>query len=76
MSGKTDIIKGQIKEAAGVLTGNDSLREEGRTDQAIGEVKEAANQVAADAHTAVGKTKPLAQQTVDKTKDAAKRMCD
>ncbi len=34
MGGKTDVVKGRIKEAAGVLTGNDKLREEGKTDQA------------------------------------------
>jgi uncharacterized protein YjbJ (UPF0337 family) len=35
MSGKTDMVKGRLKEAAGVLTGNDKLRAEGKTDQAI-----------------------------------------
>jgi uncharacterized protein YjbJ (UPF0337 family) len=42
MSGKTDVAKGRLKETAGVLTGNDKLRAEGRTDQAIGKVKQAA----------------------------------
>ena len=42
MGGKTDVVKGRIKEAAGALTGNDELREEGRTDQAVGKVKQAA----------------------------------
>ena len=46
MSGKTDKIKGRIKEAAGVLVGNDKLREEGKTDQAVGEVKEVVQNVA------------------------------
>ena len=40
MGGKTDVAKGRLKEAAGVLTGNDKLRAEGRTDQAIGKVKQ------------------------------------
>ena len=31
MGGKTDEVKGRIKEAAGVLTGNDKLRAEGKT---------------------------------------------
>ena len=39
MSGKTDVAKGRIKEAAGVLTGNDKLRAEGKADQTVGEVK-------------------------------------
>ena len=42
MSGKTNVIKGRIKEAAGALTGNDQLRREGKTDQAVGKVKQVA----------------------------------
>ena len=42
MSGKTDMVKGRLKEAAGVLTGNEKLRAEGKTDQAIGKVKQIA----------------------------------
>jgi uncharacterized protein YjbJ (UPF0337 family) len=42
MSGKTDVVKGRVKEAAGVLTGNEKLREEGRTDQAVGKAKQVA----------------------------------
>ena len=45
MSGKTDIVKGRIEEAAGALTGNDKLREKGKADQAVGQVKEAAEKV-------------------------------
>ena len=40
MGGKTDVAKGRIKEAAGVLTGNDKLRAEGKADQAVGKVKQ------------------------------------
>ena len=40
MGGKADEVKGRIKEAAGALTGNDKLREEGKTDQAVGKVKQ------------------------------------
>ncbi len=46
MSGKSDIVKGRIKEAAGALTGNDALRDEGKTDQAIGEAKQAVEEIA------------------------------
>ncbi len=42
MSGKTDIVKGRIEEAGGVLTGNDRLRDRGKMDQAVGRVKLAA----------------------------------
>ncbi len=42
MSGKTDVVKGRAKEAAGSLTGNDKLRARGKTDQAVGKVKQVA----------------------------------
>ena len=45
MGGKSDEIKGRIKEAAGALTGNDKLRDEGKTDQAVGKVKQAVQKV-------------------------------
>ena len=40
MGGKTDQIKGRIKEAAGVLTDNDGLKREGKLDQVVGKGKE------------------------------------
>lgn len=39
-SGKTDELKGRVKEAAGALTGNAKLKREGKTDQAVGKVKQ------------------------------------
>ncbi len=42
MSGKSDEIKGRIKEAAGAITDDDRLRREGKVDQAAGKVKQAA----------------------------------
>ena len=55
MSGKTDEVKGRIKEAAGALTGNDKLREEGKTDQAVGKAKQAVQKVADTVKEAVKK---------------------
>jgi len=55
MSGKTDVVKGRIKEAAGVLTGNDRLRAEGKADQAVGKVKNAVANVVDKAKEAVKK---------------------
>jgi uncharacterized protein YjbJ (UPF0337 family) len=54
MGGKTDVVKGRIKEAAGALTGNDKLREEGRTDQAVGKVKQGVQKAADKVQDAVG----------------------
>ncbi len=46
MGGKTDVVKGRIKEAAGALTGNSALRDEGKTDQAVGKAKQAVRKTA------------------------------
>jgi len=55
MGGKTDVVKGRIKEAAGALSGNDKLREEGKTDQAVGKVKQAVQKAADTVKKAVKK---------------------
>ena len=55
MGGKTDVVKGRIKEAAGALTGNDELREEGKTDQAVGKAKQAVQKAADTVEQAVKK---------------------
>ena len=55
MSGKTDEAKGRIKEAAGVLTGNDKLRKEGKIDQAVGKAKQTVQKAADSVQKAVEK---------------------
>lgn len=65
MGGKTDEVKGRIKEAAGALTGNDKLREEGKTDQAIGKVKQAVEKT-------VDVARDAAAAAIDKAKKAMK----
>lgn len=44
-SGKSDELKGRVKEAAGALTGDKKLKREGRADQAVGKVKQAVEKV-------------------------------
>ena len=56
MSGKTDEVKGRLKEAAGVLTDNNNLRKEGKADQTVGKAKQVAS----------------AQQALDKAKAATR----
>ena len=46
MGGKIDVVKGRIKEAAGTLTGNDNLRDEGKTDQVVGKAEQAVQNAA------------------------------
>lgn len=40
MGGKLDQMKGRLKEAAGVLTDDDRLKQEGKLDQMVGKVKD------------------------------------
>jgi len=56
-SGKTDEVKGRVKEAAGALTGDEKLKRQGKADQAAGKLKQAA-----------GKLKDKVEQVIDKTK--------
>jgi uncharacterized protein YjbJ (UPF0337 family) len=42
MGSKAEEIKGRLKEAAGAITDNDKLRQEGKVDQASGKLKQAA----------------------------------
>jgi uncharacterized protein YjbJ (UPF0337 family) len=41
-----DQVKGRVKEAAGVLTNDESLKREGQLDQMVGKVKETAAKAA------------------------------
>ena len=38
-SGKSDVLKGRVKEAAGALTGDKKLEREGKIEQAVGKTK-------------------------------------
>jgi uncharacterized protein YjbJ (UPF0337 family) len=53
-SGKTDELKGRVKEAAGALTGNKELKREGKADQAVGKIKQKAEKVIDKIKDAVG----------------------
>jgi uncharacterized protein YjbJ (UPF0337 family) len=44
-SGKSDELKGRVKEAAGALTGDKKLKREGKVDQAVGKIKQTAEKV-------------------------------
>jgi uncharacterized protein YjbJ (UPF0337 family) len=45
MSGTTDTIKGRVKEAVGVVTNDQKLKDEGRVDEAVGKVKKTVEHV-------------------------------
>ena len=44
-SGKSDELKGRVKEAAGILTGDKRLKREGKADQAVGKIKQKVEKV-------------------------------
>jgi uncharacterized protein YjbJ (UPF0337 family) len=58
-SGKSDEVKGRVKEAAGVLTGDKKMEREGEVDQAAGKLKQA-----------VEKVKQKAEKVIDDVKGA------
>lgn len=73
MSGTTDVVKGRIKEAAGALTNDDKLREEGKADQVAGKAKqaEAAQKAVQKAEDTAEKAEEAAQQAKDDTEECA-----
>jgi len=52
-SGKSDEVKGRIKEAAGALTGDKQLKREGKLDQKVGKAKQVVEKVIDKAKDAV-----------------------
>ena len=44
-SGKSEELKGRVKEAAGALTGDKRLKREGKADQAFGKIKQKVEKV-------------------------------
>lgn len=60
--GKIDQAKGRAKQAIGDLTGNKTMKAEGRMDEAGGKVEEA-----------VGQLKRKAAETIEKIGEAVKR---
>jgi uncharacterized protein YjbJ (UPF0337 family) len=44
-SGKVDELKGRVKEAAGALTGDEKLKQEGKADQFVGKVKQSVDKL-------------------------------
>jgi len=44
-SGKSEEIKGRVKEAAGAITGDKKLKREGKADQVVGKIKQKVEKV-------------------------------
>ena len=57
MDGTADDMKGRVKEAAGDLTDNDDLKNEGKADRASGKAKDMVNDVKDKAEDAIDAVK-------------------
>ena len=73
MGGKTDKIKGRIKEAVGALTDDDTLKREGQRDQAVGEVKDAAESAAEQVKNEVARVAQKVKDKVERAVEKAKK---
>jgi uncharacterized protein YjbJ (UPF0337 family) len=73
MSGKSDQVKGQVKEAAGALTGNKDLESEGKSDRRAGEAKEKAEHAKDKVKDVVDDAEGKVEDVIDKAKDAVHR---
>ena len=52
-SGKSDELKGRVKEAAGALAGDKQLKREGNADQVVGKIKQTVEKVVDKAKEAI-----------------------
>ncbi len=73
MSAKSDQVKGHVKEAAGVLTGDKDLESEGKTDRRTGEAEEKIDQAKDKVDEVIDVTKDKVEEVADKTRDALHR---
>ncbi len=71
MAGTRDTVKGKIKQATGILTGDKALEREGRVDEAVGKVKGSVGKVVDKLRAAVTPRKPSLKQ---RAKRAAKSL--
>ena len=53
-SGKSDELKGRVKEAAGALAGDEKLKREGKVDQVVGKIKQKVEKVVDKVKDAIG----------------------
>jgi uncharacterized protein YjbJ (UPF0337 family) len=73
MAGKTDQVKGQVKEAVGSLTGDKDLESEGKADRRAGETKEKVDHAKDKVEEVIDKAEEKVEEVIDKAKDAVHR---
>ena len=73
MGAQSDQVKGQVKEAAGALTGNKDLESEGKDDRRAGEAKEKVADAKGKVDEVAGTVAKKAGTLIDKVKHALHR---
>ena len=76
MAIKQDDIKGRAKIAAGAVTGNKELENEGRVDRMAGEAKKQLDNITAKTKELLGSGASQASSWVDQAKSAAEGLID
>lgn len=76
MAIKQDDIKGRAKIAAGAVTGNKELENEGRVDRMAGDAKKQLDKIAGKAKDLLGTGTSQASGWVDQAKSAAEGLID
>jgi len=70
MSGKSEQAKGHVEEAAGIVTGDEELEAQGKSDRVAGEVEEKFDKAKDKAHEGLDKVEDAIDSAIDKGKDA------
>jgi uncharacterized protein YjbJ (UPF0337 family) len=73
MAGKTDQVKGRVKEAVGSLTGDKDLESEGKADRRAGETKEKVANAKDKVEEVIDKAGETVDGVIAKAKDALHR---
>ena len=73
MSAESDQVKGKVKQAAGIVTGDTDLESEGRSDRRVGEAKEKIEDAKGKVEEVVETAKDKVEEVIDKATDALHR---
>jgi uncharacterized protein YjbJ (UPF0337 family) len=73
MGAQSEQVKGHAKEAAGLITGNEDLRAEGRTERVAGEAQEQVDKVKDQVAGGLDKVQRMLNEALDKAKKSLHR---
>lgn len=73
MGADSDEIKGRAKQAAGALTGNEDLENEGKADRKAADAKDKLEHAKDKLHDVIDKAEDKGEEVIDKLKGALHR---